>query len=141
MAIIQWSEDFKIGEKEIDKEHWGLFALINDLDDKRAQGAGESSIKSTLMALVAYVDVHFEHEERLMEETGYPDLEDHKKIHKALGSRVDRFRVDYEGSPEAFDYVELMEFLSSWLSEHILRVDMRFSEFLKKQRAETKAEA
>ena len=31
MAIVEWSDDFKLGEAEIDREHWGLFALINDV--------------------------------------------------------------------------------------------------------------
>ena len=141
MAIVEWSDDFKIGEKEIDKEHWGLFALINDLADKRAQGASESSIEVTLKALVAYVDVHFEHEERLMQETGYPDLEAHKKIHAALDRRVEGFRFDFEGSPGTFDYDALMEFLSIWLKQHILKVDMEFAAYLKKYRAQESEQA
>lgn len=132
MAMIKWSEDFRIGEKKIDKEHWGLFALINDLDGKRSQGAVEASIASTIEALVAYVDIHFEHEERLMQETGYPELESHRKVHVALASKVGEFRADFMRSPETFDYDRLMDFLSNWLSEHIVKLDMKFAAFLKK---------
>ena len=135
MTIVQWSDELKIGEKKIDHEHWGLFILINDLSEKREHGATESSIDSTLKALVTYVDIHFEHEERLMEEAGYPEIENHKKIHAALGRRVDGFRVNFEGSPVAFDYDALMEFLSTWLKQHILQVDMEFATFLKQQRS------
>lgn len=71
MQIVKWSDDFKIGEAEIDKEHWGLFALINELGDRRAQGAIQASIESTIEALVDYIDVHFEHEERLLQEANY----------------------------------------------------------------------
>jgi len=136
MTIVQWSDDFKTGEKEIDKEHWGLFALINDLADKRAHGADESSIASTLQALVAYVDVHFEHEERLMEETGYPELESHKKAHQALDRQVADFQDAYERSPETFDYETLMEFLSNWLGQHILKLDMDFAAYHKSRQAQ-----
>jgi len=135
MTVVEWSNDFKIGEDEIDKEHWGLFALIHDLGDKRAQGALETSVAATIDALVAYVDVHFEHEERLMRETGYPGLAAHKKVHEALGRRVGEFQADFQRAPENFDYEELMEFLSNWLSQHILKLDMEFAGFLKRQRA------
>ncbi|MEL0105503.1 MAG: bacteriohemerythrin [Rhodospirillales bacterium] len=136
MAITEWSDDFKIGEKEVDKEHWGLFALINDLAEKHAIGADKASLDSTLKALIAYVDVHFEHEERLMEETGYPKLEEHKKIHAALDQKVDEFHNDFENSPETFDYDKLMEFLSTWLSHHILKVDMDYANYLKESHPE-----
>ena len=133
MAIIEWSEDFKIGEDEIDKEHWGLFALVHELGDKLKQGAAEASINVTIEALVAYVDVHFEHEERLMQESGYPALEAHKRAHEALGRRVAGFQEDLRRAPEAFDFDALMEFLSNWLSEHIVKLDMEFAAYHKKQ--------
>lgn len=131
MVMVEWSDDFKIGEDEIDKEHWGLFALINDLGDKRAQGAVETSVASTVEALVAYVDAHFEHEENRMRETGYPGLEEHKKAHEALARRVGEFREEFNRAPETFNYDGFMEFLSNWLSQHILRLDMEFAAFLK----------
>ncbi|MBT7943870.1 MAG: hemerythrin family protein [Alphaproteobacteria bacterium] len=136
MTIAQWSDDFKTGEEEIDKEHWGLFAQINDLSDKLSQGAAESSVVSTLDALVVYVEVHFEHEERLMEETGYPDLESHKKAHRALDLRVAEFQDAFLRSPETFDYDALMEFLSNWLHQHILKLDMDFAAYHKGRQAQ-----
>ena len=135
MAIIAWSDDFKIGESEIDKEHWGLFVLIQDLGDKLARNAAEPSIHATMQALAGYVAVHFEHEERLMQETGYPGLEAHKKAHAALSARVRLFQEDLQRAPEAFNYRELKEFLSGWLSEHIRRLDMDFAAYHKKQQA------
>lgn len=131
MAIIEWSNDFKIGEDEIDKEHWGLFALIHDLGDKLAEGAAEDSVAVTIEALAAYVDVHFEHEERLMQETGYPEFAAHKKAHEALDKRVAELKEDLRRAPNTFDYDALMEFLSNWLSQHIINVDMEFAAYHK----------
>ncbi|MDP7547800.1 MAG: bacteriohemerythrin [Alphaproteobacteria bacterium] len=131
MQIVKWSDDFKIGEAEIDKEHWGLFALINELGDRRAQGAIQASIESTIEALVDYIDVHFEHEERLLQEANYPGLEAHKKLHAALSRQVNEFRDDFLRAPEAFDHDEFMAFLSNWLSEHIIIEDMEYAAFLK----------
>ena len=129
MTIVQWSDDYKTGEKEIDQEHWGLFALVNDLSDKMSDGAPVKSIASTIDALVAYVDVHFEHEERLMAEKGYPKLESHKQAHAALGKRVEEFHGAFQRNPETFDFIALMDFLSTWLKQHILNLDMDFAAF------------
>ena len=131
MTIASWSDDLKIGEPEIDKEHWGLFALINDLHDKITDGVSEASVSSTLDALSAYVEVHFEHEERLMAESKYPDLETHKKAHKALEERVSSLIKDYEKDPKSFNYETFSEFLSQWLQNHIMKVDMAFAAYLR----------
>lgn len=133
MAIVAWSEEFKVGDKEIDKEHWGLFALIHDLEGKLADGVAEQSIQVTIDALVAYVDVHFEHEERVMKAEGYPKFEEHKEAHRDLERQVDAFQEELKRAPDTFDYAALMEFLSNWLSEHIIKLDMDFAAFRKKQ--------
>jgi hemerythrin len=131
MPIVEWSDDFKLGNDEVDKEHWGIFALVTDLGDKRKRGAAHASIKTTIDALVAYVRVHFEHEERMLEAAGYPGLEAHKKLHQALTRQVDGFRADFLRAPEDFDHDGFMAFLSNWLSDHILVEDMEYAAFLK----------
>ena len=133
MAIVAWSDEFKVGDKEIDKEHWGLFALIHDLEGKLADGVAEQSIQVTIDALVAYVDVHFEHEERVMKAEGYPKFEEHKETHRDLERQVDAFQEELKRAPDTFDYAALMEFLSNWLSEHIIKLDMDFAEFRKQK--------
>ena len=131
MAIGEWSDDFKIGEAEIDREHWGLFALINDLAEKRAQGAAEHSVAATIKALAGYVEVHFEHEERLMRDIGYPELAAYIRAHEGLTRKVGEYKEAFEADPARFDFDSFMEFLSEWLSRHILREDMRIAAFHK----------
>ena len=129
--MLEWSDDLKIGETEIDKEHWGLFALIHDLQEKHTHGATDASIDTTLDALTAYVEVHFEHEERLMEETGYPELESHKQAHAMLKKQVHGFMKDLHNSPSSMVLDALMNFLSTWLTNHIGNVDMAFARYHK----------
>lgn len=133
MAIVKWSDDFKIGDVATDKEHRGLFALIHDLSDKLALGAGERSVKVTIEALVTYVDVHFENEERIMENSGYPGFKAHKQVHEKLSRQVNAFQHALERAPEDFQYYELMEFLSNWLKQHIVNLDMEFASYYKEQ--------
>ncbi|MBT5495525.1 MAG: hemerythrin family protein [Alphaproteobacteria bacterium] len=129
MAIVEWSDDFKLGEAEIDREHWGLFAHINDLSDQHAQGAGDASITSTIDALAAYVDVHFEHEERLMRSVGYPELDSHIELHVALARRVEEYKAAIERQAARFDSNGFTAFLTEWLTDHILHEDMQFAKY------------
>ncbi len=133
MTIVEWSDRFKISDAEIDNEHWELFSLINDLNDKQSIGVPPASTSLALIALVNYIEAHFDHEERLMKESGYPDIEVHKQVHKALDLQVREFQSVFMTNPYSFDYDALIEFLTNWLKNHILKVDMKFAEFYKAQ--------
>ena len=122
MAIVEWSEDFKLGEAEIDRKHWGLFALTNDLSDQHAQGAGDAS---TIDAWAAYVGVDFEHEERLMRTVGYPKLDSHIELHVALARRVEEYKAAFERQAARFD----SNGFTAFLTDHILHEDMQFAKY------------
>lgn len=129
MALVEWSEDFKIGEGQIDKEHWGLFALINDLHDKYEGGAALESIGATLDALEVYVETHFEHEELFMDEIEYPLIQEHKSAHRRLDRKVRDYSAAFREAPETFDASDFLEFLSNWLKDHILTMDMELARY------------
>jgi len=133
MTAIKWSSSFELGIHEIDKQHWGLFALVHDLGVKLEQGSGGASVAATIDALVMYVHIHFEHEEKLMQSVSYSKYEDHKKLHCELARQVDELQNLFKLSPNTFDYESLMEFLSKWLIEHIVKADMDFADFFKSQ--------
>ena len=130
MPYIEWSDDYKTGHREIDAEHWGLFALVNDLHDKLQAGAADASIQATIEALVAYVDSHFEREEALMAAGGYPDIEAHRQFHQRLKGRVLAYRDAYADDPHGFDYYRFMDFLGDWLRGHIMKEDMAYIPYL-----------
>lgn len=130
MAFVEWSDDYKTGNREIDSEHWGLFALVNDLADKVEMGAADSSIAVTIEALVGYVEAHFEREEGLMEACGYPKIDEHKEAHKRLAGSVEFFKNYYTDTPEKFPYQDFLDFLSGWLTGHIMKEDMQYVPFL-----------
>ncbi len=130
MAYIEWSDDLKTGNRQIDAEHWGLFALVNDLYDKLQAGAADASIDATIEALVAYVDSHFEYEEALMAVGGYPDIEAHRQFHQRLKGRVLAYRAAYVDDPEGFDDYGFMDFLGGWLRGHIMKEEMAYIPYL-----------
>ncbi len=126
MSFIDWSENYNTGIPDIDKDHLGLFALINDLHDKVELGSAEASIKVTIEALGDYVYYHFEREEALMKACDYADIENHKAGHRKLQSQVESFRVSYERDPASFNMTDFVAFLTFWIKNHILQSDMAY---------------
>ena len=68
-----------------------------------------------------------------MEKNGYSDLENHKKIHKDLLKTVGKFYDEFS-SGEVEMSKDIMDFLKTWLSEHILGSDKKYSEIMIKNK-------
>ena len=126
MTGITWSEDYKTGIERIDKDHWGLFALVEDLRDKIRYGIQPSSVGVTIEALVDYIKVHFTYEEELLAQAGYEGLEEHIKLHRKLEKQVLEYKNRFASDQAHFPYDEFMTFLNSWLVNHITKSDMDY---------------
>lgn len=69
-----------------------------------------------------------------MDAKGYPDADAHKAQHVALIENVENFMNDFQsGSSEIGP--ELMEFLRTWLVDHILETDKMMADWLAEQAA------
>ena len=90
MTFISWQHDYRVGVPLIDSEHEYLFGLVNAFHDSCAGGGTLRQITLVLNRLVAYAEEHFQHEEGLMEEAGYPRLQQH--ISKRPANRLDAQR-------------------------------------------------
>jgi len=128
---FRWMSDYKVFNELIDKEHKKLFDIaLKALDYNNTDI--KSHIKITIKELYDYMKVHFEHEELYMEEIGYPEIENHKKLHKNIIEQMNSFMktiatlkiVDFEK--------KLIEYMDIWLVNHILYEDRKIINFKKR---------
>lgn len=119
-----WSSDYELGHEEIDHQHRWLFKIANDI-----HGADENKVQEKIMELYKYTRVHFEQEEALMKEKGYPRLLEHQEFHELLISNLN----DLSGAEdESYEGIEnLVGFMMKWIREHILTEDLKFFNYLK----------
>ncbi len=126
MAIIEWTDRYKTGVPDIDREHRELFSLINDLHDRVQSGSAETAIIATIDALIEYVHYHFAREEALLETCHYPEIENHIQRHRKLQTQIETYRKFYVEEPGNFQIDDFMGFLANWLEGHILETDMAY---------------
>ena len=117
---------YVIGIDPIDADHAELFALIEQV---RQAGAEAEVALATVQALLDYTRRHFFREESLMAENGYPELEAHRQLHRALFRRVLEMEQTL-GTGQAQAACDLAVFLNDWLRGHILVHDRRYGEFI-----------
>jgi hemerythrin-like metal-binding protein len=134
MPFLPWSSEMVIDEGPIDGQHQQLVDGINQLYDQLH--AGEAQIAGLLDYLVIYVDIHFADEERLMQLSGYPDLEGHRDEHRLFTAQLDALSRAYHRGEAKVDQ-KLMEFLKAWLINHIMGTDRDYAPAIRAWRAKT----
>jgi len=132
MILLSWQPDYRVGIPLIDTEHEYLFKLINEFHDKYANGDTHKQLLLVLNRLVAYAEVHFQHEEALMQEVAYPRLARQQEMHEQLYASI--FDLNEKLSLQgAKADAETMRFLKHWILGHILKEDMDIGDFMRRK--------
>ena len=126
-----WSDEYCVGVEEIDQQHKALFALLERLRQAIQAKQGSAVCVEILDELVEYTRIHFALEESLMRLARYPDLEAHQQRHRDLIAEVEVMyqKVHAEGQSISF---ELLHFLRTWLTRHILNEDRGYVEHFRR---------
>jgi hemerythrin-like metal-binding protein len=122
---VTWNQSWCIGVKHVDAQHQNLVALVNKLHQAMGEGKGKDVLEEILESLVSYTKEHFRDEERMMEQNGYPDLIEHKRLHAALTKKVLDFQKEFKAGGTVMS-IDIMQFLSTWLKGHILVTDAKY---------------
>jgi hemerythrin len=128
MAYIEWNDTFDVGVPSINKEHQALINYVNELHSGLHAGFGIADMGYILNGLVKYTQVHFKHEEEMMNKHNYPNVSDHIKEHNALINEVLIFKEQFDQGKKSFS-IELLVFLRDWLINHIQGSDMKYKNF------------
>lgn len=126
---LSWKESYSVGVKMLDDDHKKLIKLLNQFQTAYDYHTGEAFERTALDELVDYTKYHFEREEGLMQELGYPDFAAHKAQHESMIREVSGFVQAYEmDGHEALDGV--VNYLKGWLINHINGTDKQYGPFM-----------
>jgi len=129
MALMAWNESYSVGVMTIDSQHKGLFEMVNELHTAMMQGKGQAVTGPLLKKLMQYTREHFSAEEKMLETAKYPGLAGHRTLHRDMTKEVDDLIARYERGEGSIN-VELLQFLSNWLTKHIQGVDKGYAPWL-----------
>ena len=134
---MEWTQDLSVGVDRIDNQHKELFSRINNLLTAIKQHRCKDEIDSTIAFLEDYARTHFSYEEEQMKEAQYDALVEHQKYHATYMANLAEIKklaaaprvkgVSYELS------VDTNMMVVDWIVDHIMKVDKKFGEHIKKQ--------
>ncbi len=131
MAFVEWQSTMSVGVLAIDQQHTHLLEIMSNLHEVMARGGKPAEVSTVLEEVISYARQHFAYEEQLLERSGFPDLEDHKKKHKAMFTEVELYLERSKQGSTTVSF-QLMTFLKGWVVKHIMQTDKAYSAHLAK---------
>ena len=128
MTLIKWNDQLSVKNAKIDSQHQTLINMINDLHDSMMAGKSKDVMQKTIQGLVRYAKEHFSTEEQMFLQYGYADAADHEKEHRKFIETIDGFSNDFSSGKIGLS-IEVMNFLSDWLKNHIMGCDRKYVPF------------
>ncbi len=129
MAMMEWQDSFSVGITAMDLQHRQLVAMVNQLYEAMQTGKGDVVVKTLLPNLAQYTRSHFNTEEKLMHDVGFPGIAAHQAEHVKLNLQVSDL-LDRVKAGKMVATVSLATFLKDWLTKHILGNDMQYGKFI-----------
>lgn len=130
--MFKWKENFSVNVKKLDEQHKEIFNIGNfvyDLISMKDDIDRYDEIMQALNKLRNYAKYHFETEEKLMLEYGYPKYEEHKRQHDSFIAKINSLDEDAIDEDQRKVELDLVMFIANWIEQHILRTDMEYKEF------------
>lgn len=128
-----WNPEWESGHPEIDRQHQKLLERSKELFEMSMLSNSESEkVLTMLETLIEEIDDHFSSEEQILEQIGYPDVEDHKLIHTQLLTKAASLKNYYlqdEISTSSF----ILFILDDVVLGHMLKEDKLFFPYTQKK--------
>jgi diguanylate cyclase (GGDEF)-like protein/hemerythrin-like metal-binding protein/PAS domain S-box-containing protein len=127
---LEWKDEWACGNDVIDGQHKELVSLGNQLLAAAFRDCSSEDTARALETLIAHIVTHFDSEERILRESGYPEVGRHAEIHRQLVRRAKRFRTQFHKgrlkSTAVFSFL-----LDEVIVGHLLTEDILFFHWLK----------
>jgi hemerythrin len=126
-----WKDIYSVNNPNIDIEHKQLFDIAQEAFIEVEPDLKPKKIKEVLTRLYSYMKTHFKHEEEYMVQINYPNIEEHKKLHRDIISTINNFVKSLPTLNEDAFEKELARIIDIALVHHIIREDRKMIAWLK----------
>lgn len=126
--LIVWTDINQTGVPIIDQQHYGIVGIINSLFFFIRHKQGNKVLIPTITMIEQYTKIHFATEEKLLKKVGYPDFDEHKKLHDELIDQSLKIANQYKLNKDPSNY---LMFLKDWWTDHINKHDRLYIDHLR----------
>lgn len=121
------------GVTEIEQQHHELVGMLNKLNEAARHDEPLERVERLIDEVIDYTRFHFAAEERLMEQSGYAEIDAHKEKHRQLVHDALKFKekLRYIGEHEFVDWFNHWPFAK--IHAHIVYADRQIEDHIAQQ--------
>jgi hemerythrin len=127
---LTWTDDLKLGNEVMDRDHCDLFAILD-----RFEGADEGGFLALFGELVHHLEEHFSREDELMQKYGFFAYSCHHGEHQSV---LEQLRL-LEKQAKAGNFQGARQFVDTgvipWFMNHRNTMDFVTADFLRQAMA------
>jgi hemerythrin len=129
VTLLTWNHACRVRVRAMDDQHGILMDAMNELRLAVVHGGGREQVSKLLDQLIELTRMHFASEEHLMEQSGFPGLADHRRLHHSILAQIleAAHRLQYG---EGVEMRALLCSLRDWFIEHIEGADQEYGPWL-----------
>lgn len=131
---FNWSPQIETGIAEIDDQHKVLFRIGRDIEQLlqyRCIGVSEKQLLSIICELRDYTAYHYYEEEALMEQAGYPKLEEQRAAHKKFAEYVENIDCPAMRDNPERELKKVRDALQDMIFNHMMVDDLEMAKAIK----------
>ncbi|MGA8740415.1 MAG: hemerythrin family protein [Terracidiphilus sp.] len=126
---LTWSHECIVGVQAMDDQHGILMDSLNELRLMLLRGADRRAICLQLERLIDFTQMHFQCEEQLLSQQGFPGVNDHQAAHRLLLTKL--YGALEQLTHDEFDHFSsVLDFLPGWYLQHLEQLDQPYGIWL-----------
>ena len=126
---LDWKSEWESGHQQIDGQHKELVKQGDILIQMSLSNEGYEKILHQLEIVLNHIVVHFDTEEQILKDIGFPDYETHATIHKNLVQQALQLKESYQNgqlkSSAFFSFI-----VDEIIIGHMLEQDQKFFSYI-----------
>ncbi|MBF0167047.1 MAG: bacteriohemerythrin [Alphaproteobacteria bacterium] len=133
MALLPWHDSFSVGVRALDDDHRHWVDILNQLHEARQKGKDKEYIDKSIDELLSHIRQHFQREEGIMSQAGYPGFGHHKEMHEHSLAEITSLAERHKNFGDKVDPKHILEFVKNFFVNHVSTEDLRMREFFREK--------
>lgn len=130
--VFEWTKGLSLSLETVDSQHKELMMRADELLKAMNEKRGVQEVRSILIYLEVYVKDHFNAEEKLMEKTEYPFLEEHRQIHQIFTLGLSNIKEEFLKNPNStIIQLQVQHSVCEWINNHIMKEDKLYADYIR----------
>jgi len=129
MSLEILPAELRTNVRFVDEQHAQLLQIADDIYSEFNTNTDKVKLEELVNFLAVYTEIHFNEEEKMMQDLGYEGLEAHKKEHDNFKCFIESAQNDIRQLDDlSVISSEVISSLKDWIVEHVKGTDIKMAQ-------------